>query len=161
MIAKNDLAHHSLAEQLKEHSISREYLAIVHGSIPHDRGLIDAPIGRDPKERKRMAVEHRHGKQAITHFTVVERFAKATLVKCILETGRTHQIRVHMKSIGHPLIGDALYGSAKNGYGFEGQALHAARLGFTHPRTQKRVECEVDPPEVFADLVAKLRRENP
>jgi 23S rRNA pseudouridine1911/1915/1917 synthase len=159
MIAKNDLAHHSLVEQLKEHSITREYLAIVHGTIHHEHGLIDAPIGRDPKERKRMAVEHKRGKQAITHFTVIERFTKATYIKCKLETGRTHQIRVHMKSIGHPLIGDPLYGPAKNNYGFEGQALHATVLGFTHPRTQKRIELKVEPPDAFLDLMKKLRDE--
>jgi 23S rRNA pseudouridine1911/1915/1917 synthase len=159
MIAKNDLAHHSLVEQLKEYSITREYLAIVHGTIHHEHGLIDAPIGRDPKERKRMAVEHKRGKQAITHFTVIERFTKATYIKCKLETGRTHQIRVHMKSIGHPLIGDPLYGPAKNNYGFEGQALHATVLGFTHPRTKKRIELKVEPPDSFLNLMEKLRDE--
>ncbi|WP_028777126.1 RluA family pseudouridine synthase [Shimazuella kribbensis] len=159
MVAKNDLAHHSLVEQLKEHSITRLYLAIVHGVIQHERGLIDAPIGRDPKERKRMAVEHRNGKHAVTHFSVIERFPKATYVECKLETGRTHQIRVHMKSIGHPLIGDPLYGPVKNKYGFEGQALHAEVLGFTHPRTGERIECKTEAPEAFADLMEKLRIE--
>lgn len=159
MVAKNDLAHHSLVEQLKEHTITRVYLAIVHGVIQHERGLIEAPIGRDPKDRKRMAVEHRHGKHAITHFTVIERFAKATYVECKLETGRTHQIRVHMKSIGHPLIGDPLYGPAKNRYGFVGQALHAEVLGFTHPRTGKRIELKTEPPSAFSQLMEKLSME--
>jgi 23S rRNA pseudouridine1911/1915/1917 synthase len=159
MVAKNDLAHHSLVEQLKDHTITRMYLAIVHGVIQHERGLIDAPIGRDPKERKRMAVEHRNGKHAVTHFSVIERFPKATYIECKLETGRTHQIRVHMKSIGHPLIGDSLYGPVKNKYGFEGQALHAEVLGFTHPRTGDRIELKVEAPEAFANLIEKLKME--
>jgi 23S rRNA pseudouridine1911/1915/1917 synthase len=159
MVAKNDFTHHSLAEQLKVHSITRVYSAVVHGVIPHERGLIDAPIGRDPRERKRMAIEHRNGKPAITHFTVKERFAKATLIECKLETGRTHQIRVHMKSIGYPLIGDLLYGPAKDKYGFGGQALHAQKLGFTHPRTGERIELQVDAPEEFHQLLARLRKE--
>jgi 23S rRNA pseudouridine1911/1915/1917 synthase len=159
MVAKNDLTHHSLVEQLKEHTIKRMYLAVVHGVIRHERGLIEAPIGRDPKDRKRMAVEHRNGKQAITHFTVLERFAKATYVECKLETGRTHQIRVHMKSIGHPLIGDFIYGPVKNNYSFEGQALHAEVLGFTHPRTGKRMEIKTEPPIAFSQLMEKLRSE--
>lgn len=159
MVAKNDFTHHSLAEQLKEHSITRVYLAVVHGVIPHERGLIDAPIGRDPRERKRMAVEHRNGKPAITHFTVQERFAKATLIECKLETGRTHQIRVHMKSIGYPLIGDLLYGPAKDKYGFGGQALHAQKLGFTHPRTGERIELQADAPKAFDQLLTRLRHE--
>lgn len=159
MVAKNDLTHHSLAEQLKEHTITRMYLAVVHGVIRHERGLIEAPIGRDPKDRKRMAVEHRNGKHAITHFTVLERFSKSTYVECKLETGRTHQIRVHMKSIGHPLIGDPTYGPVKNKYGFLGQALHAEVLGFTHPRTGKRIELKAKPPLDFAQLMDKLRQE--
>ncbi|MCH5584737.1 RluA family pseudouridine synthase [Shimazuella sp. AN120528] len=159
MVAKNDLTHHSLVDQLKEHTITRMYLAIVHGVIRHERGLIEAPIGRDPKDRKKMAVEHRNGKHAITHFTVMERFAKATYVECKLETGRTHQIRVHMKSIGHPLIGDLVYGPVKNKYGFEGQALHAEVLGFTHPRSGKRIELKTEPPLAFAQLMEKLRSE--
>lgn len=159
MVAKNDLTHHSLVEQLKEHSITRMYLAVVHGVIHHERGLIEAPIGRDPKDRKRMAVEHRNGKHAITHFTVLERFSKSTYVECKLETGRTHQIRVHMKSIGHPLIGDPTYGPVKNKYGFLGQALHAEILGFTHPRTGKRIELKAEPPLDFAQLMDELRQE--
>lgn len=159
VVAKNDLAHHSLVEQLKEHSITRVYLALVYGTIPHDKGVIDAPIGRDLKDRKRMAVEHKHGKHAITHFTVLERFQKATYIKCQLETGRTHQIRVHMKSIGYPLIGDPLYGPMKNAYGIEGQALHAAQLGFTHPRSKQRINLQAEPPPAFASLLEKLRVE--
>jgi 23S rRNA pseudouridine1911/1915/1917 synthase len=159
MVAKNDLTHHSLVEQLKEHTITRMYLAVVHGVIRHERGLIEAPIGRDPKDRKRMAIEHRNGKHAITHFTVLERFSKSTYVECKLETGRTHQIRVHMKSIGHPLIGDPIYGPAKNKYGFTGQALHAEVLGFTHPRTGKRIELKAKPPMDFTQLMNELRQE--
>jgi 23S rRNA pseudouridine1911/1915/1917 synthase len=159
VIAKNDFAHHSLVEQLKEHSITRVYLAIVRGIIPHERGMIDAPIGRDTKDRKRMAVEHRHGKRAVTHFTVKERFAKTTYVECQLETGRTHQIRVHMKSIGHSLIGDSIYGPTKNTYPIEGQALHAAVLGFTHPRTNKRIELTAELPLELVNLLDLLRNE--
>lgn len=159
MVAKNDLTHHSLVEQLKEHTITRMYLAVVHGVIGHERGLIEAPIGRDPKDRKRMAVEHRNGKHAITHFTVLERFSKSTYLECKLETGRTHQIRVHMKSIGHPLIGDPIYGPVKNKYGFLGQALHAEVLGFTHPRSGKRMELKAKPPLDFAQLMDTLRHE--
>jgi 23S rRNA pseudouridine1911/1915/1917 synthase len=159
VIAKNDFAHHSLVEQLKEHSITRVYLAFVRGIIPHERGMIDAPIGRDTKDRKRMAVEHRHGKRAVTHFTVKECFAKSTYVECQLETGRTHQIRVHMKSIGHSLIGDSIYGPTKNTYPIEGQALHAAVLGFTHPRTNKRIELTAELPVEMINLLDFLKNE--
>ncbi|MBA4601137.1 RluA family pseudouridine synthase [Thermoactinomyces mirandus] len=157
MVAKNDLAHQSLAEQLKDHTIERMYSAFVHGVIPHDHGTVDAPIGRDKKNRQRMAVIHQNSKPAVTHFSVRERFRSATLVECRLETGRTHQIRVHMKYIGHPLIGDPVYGPQKNPYAIEGQALHAQVLGFTHPRTGKRIVLEAEWPEDMEKLYRTLK----
>ena len=134
MVAKNDFAHNSLAEQLKVHSVERGYLALVQGVIAEPAGLVDAPIGRHPLERKKMAV-NLSGKEARTNYFVKERFDKYTLIECRLETGRTHQIRVHLSYIGHPLVGDELYGSRKNNLGFAGQALHAYLLGFIHPRS--------------------------
>jgi 23S rRNA pseudouridine1911/1915/1917 synthase len=160
MVAKNDVAHRALVEQLKEHSVERKYVAIVHGVIPHQHGTIEAPIGRDPKQRQRMAVVEQNGKDAVTHFTVLERFKDTTLVECRLETGRTHQIRVHMKYIGFPLVGDPIYGPKKSKYSIEGQALHAQVLGFTHPRTGERIRKEVDPPEEFQQLLEKMRKES-
>ncbi|SFG39940.1 RluA family pseudouridine synthase [Sporolactobacillus nakayamae] len=136
MVAKTDEAHHSLAAQLKDKTTKRLYLAIVHGSLPHDEGTINAPIGRADKDRKKMAVTDKNSKQAVTHFKVLERFSKFTFVACRLETGRTHQIRVHMAFIGHPLAGDPKYGPRKT-LPIQGQALHAAELGFVHPVTKK------------------------
>jgi 23S rRNA pseudouridine1911/1915/1917 synthase len=158
MVAKNDLAHQSLVAQLKEHSVERVYMAVVQGVIPHDHGTIDAPIGRDPAHRQRMAVVHKNSKHAVTHFTVRERFIDATWVECRLETGRTHQIRVHMKYIGYPLIGDPVYGPKKNPYAIEGQALHACVLGFTHPRTGERIRLEAELPEDMEKLIRTLRQ---
>lgn len=156
MVAKNDLAHQSLAEQLKEKTVKRSYLALVHGAIPHEYGTIDAPIGRDPKDRQRMAVVD-GGKEAVTHFEVVERInQKYTLVKCVLETGRTHQIRVHMRYIGFPLVGDPKYGQRKT-LDAEGQALHAQELGFAHPKTDEWLQFKVEPPLVFQELLKKVR----
>lgn len=142
MAAKNDRAHASLAAQLKEHSVTRRYSAIVHGILPHDRGTVDAPLGRDPHDRKLFAVTEKGGKRAVTHFAVMERFPPDyTFVQLQLETGRTHQIRVHMKFIGHPLVGDPVYGGrAGRTLGMTGQALHAGVLGFTHPGTGERLE---------------------
>jgi 23S rRNA pseudouridine1911/1915/1917 synthase len=142
MAAKNDLAHASLAAQLKEHSVTRRYQAIAHGVLPHDRGTIDAPLGRDPHDRKLYTVTDRGGKRAVTHFAVLERYPPDyTYVELRLETGRTHQIRVHMKYIGYPLVGDPVYGGrAGRKLGMSGQALHAGALGFDHPRTGKRLE---------------------
>lgn len=157
MIAKNDRAHQSLVAQLKEHSVTRKYLAVVHGVIPHEHGTIDAPIGRDPQHRQRMAVVQKNGKHAVTHFSVLERFQQTTLIECVLETGRTHQIRVHMKFIGYPLVGDPVYGPKKNPYPMQGQALHAGVLGFTHPRTGERIILEAEPPEDFQHLLWYLR----
>jgi 23S rRNA pseudouridine1911/1915/1917 synthase len=156
MVAKTDLAHQSLVAQLKEHSVERAYTAIVHGVIPHDNGTIDAPIGRDPSHRQRMAVVHQNSKHAVTHFSVRQRFKDATMVECRLETGRTHQIRVHMKYIGYPLIGDPIYGPKKNSYGMNGQALHARIIGFTHPRTNERIRLEAELPEDMQKLIARL-----
>ncbi|HET7577846.1 MAG TPA: RluA family pseudouridine synthase [Bacillales bacterium] len=156
MVAKNDLAHESLAEQLKEKSIERKYKAIVHGFLQHDKGTIDAPIGRDASDRKKMAVTEKNSKNAVTHFTVLERFQDFTYVECQLETGRTHQIRVHMKYIGHPVAGDPKYGRRKT-LPLEGQALHAAVLGFIHPRSGERLHFEVPVPGYFEQLLQNLR----
>ena len=160
MAAKNDEAHQALAAQLKAHRVERVYTAVVHHEIPHDRGTVDAPIGRDPHHRQRMAVVHRTGKRAVTHFVVRERFRDATLIECRLETGRTHQIRVHMQYIGHPLIGDLVYGPKKCRYPIRGQALHARVLGFEHPRTGERIRLEAELPLDMERLLAQLRAES-
>jgi len=157
MVAKNDLAHVSLAEQLKEHSVTRRYTALVHGNVPHDSGTIDAPIGRDPHDRKLYTVTDRNAKDAVTHFSVIERIGgDYTLVELQLETGRTHQIRVHMKYIGYPLAGDPVYGRNKT-VPLKGQALHAGILGFTHPRSGERLQFEVPLPEDFNTILFNLR----
>ncbi|BBH21194.1 pseudouridine synthase [Paenibacillus baekrokdamisoli] len=154
MAAKNDLAHGSLAGQLKAHTVTRKYIALVHGNLPHEHGTIDAPIGRDPNDRKMFTVIERGSKRAVTHFAVLERFGDYTLVELQLETGRTHQIRVHMKYIGHPLAGDPVYGRTKSRtIALKGQALHAAILGFNHPRTGEYLEFEAPIP---ADLEHEL-----
>ncbi|MEK8129746.1 RluA family pseudouridine synthase [Paenibacillus filicis] len=158
MAAKNDLAHGGLAAQLKAHTVNRKYIALVHGNVPHDNGTIDAPIGRDPKERKLYTVTERNSKHAVTHFLVLERFGDYTLLELKLETGRTHQIRVHMKFIGHPLVGDPAYGPSKSkGVVMEGQALHAAVLGFDHPRTNEYLEFEAPVPEDMRRLIDVLK----
>lgn len=157
VVAKNDLAHESLAKQLSDHTVIRRYWALVHGVIPHERGTIDAPIGRDPSDRQRMAVVEKNGKEAITHFQVMERFQDYTLVECRLETGRTHQIRVHMRFIGFPLVGDPKYGPKKT-LDIAGQALHAKVLGFTHPRTGESLLFEAPLPQEMARLIEELRR---
>lgn len=158
MVAKNDLAHTSLVEQLVDKSVTRKYTALVHGHIPHDKGTIDAPIGRDPKDRQKQAVVD-NGKHAVTHFQVLERFGgKYTLIECRLETGRTHQIRVHMNYIGYPLVGDPKYGPKKT-IDFGGQVLHAGVLGFIHPRTKEYLEFETPLPEDFCNLLEQLRQE--
>lgn len=153
---KNDLAHNSIAAQLKEHSITRRYQAIVHGALKDDEGVIDEPIGRSPKDRKKMAVNYNNGKCAVTHYKVLTRFKDFTHIECRLETGRTHQIRVHMASIGHPLLGDAVYGPAKCPYKLQGQTLHAGILGFVHPRTGEYMEFSAPLPEYFEELLRKL-----
>ncbi|MDR7318607.1 RluA family pseudouridine synthase [Brevibacillus nitrificans] len=157
MVAKNDKAHMGLAEQLKEHTVNRKYVAIVHGVIQHEMGTIDAPIGRDPKNRQQMAVVFENSKPAVTHFIVLERFKEFTLVELKLETGRTHQIRVHMKYIGYPLAGDPKYGP-KNTLELDGQALHAKTLGFTHPRTGEHLEFEADLPQDLTDIIQFLKQ---
>ncbi|MCR2803678.1 RluA family pseudouridine synthase [Paenibacillus soyae] len=156
MAAKNDLAHVSLAEQLKEHSVTRKYIALVHGNVPHDQGTIDAPIGRDTNDRKLFTVTSHNSKPAVTHFKVVERLGDYTLLELQLETGRTHQIRVHMKYIGHPMAGDPVYGRNKT-VALDGQALHAAVLGFTHPRSGERLQFEVPLPADMEHVLNSLR----
>lgn len=156
--AKNDQAHNSLAAQLKEHSITRRYRAIVNGNLKTDEGVIDAPIARHPVDRKKMAVcERGRGKEAVTHYKVLERFGSYTYIECRLETGRTHQIRVHMSHIGHPLLGDTVYGPSKCPYQLEGQTLHAMVLGFVHPRTGAYMEFTAPLPDYFQHLLDVLR----
>ncbi|PIC71741.1 RluA family pseudouridine synthase [Sporosarcina sp. P16b] len=155
MVAKNDKAHVSLVNQLVAKSVNRVYTALVHGHIPHDNGTIDAPIGRDKRDRQRMAVVD-DGKNAVTHFKVLERFGAYTLVECRLETGRTHQIRVHMRYIGYPLVGDPKYGQRKT-IDFGGQVLHAGTVGFNHPATNEHMEFTAPLPENFQQLLNELR----
>lgn len=157
IVCKNDQAHNAIAAQLKEHSINRRYRAIVHGVIVQDTGCIDAPIGRDPKERRMMAVNEVNGKPAVTHYTVLQRFREYTYIECRLETGRTHQIRVHMASIGHPLLGDEVYCHRKSPYSLEGQTLHALSIGFIHPSTGEYVEVEAPLPEYFQHLLHNMQ----
>ncbi|MEC1531743.1 RluA family pseudouridine synthase [Bacillus haynesii] len=156
MVAKNDMAHESLVNQLVNKTVTRKYTALVHGVIPHDHGTIDAPIGRDKKDRQSMTVTRENGKHAVTHFEVIERFDDFTVVECQLETGRTHQIRVHMKYIGFPLAGDPKYGPRKT-VDFNGQVLHAGVLGFDHPRTGEYVEFEAPLPDDMKNLLDKIR----
>ena len=158
MIAKNDEAHVTLSDELKDKKSLRKYWAIVHGNLPNDRGVIEAPIGRSEKDRKKQAVTAK-GKAAVTRFQVLERFGDYTLVELQLETGRTHQIRVHMAYIGHPVAGDPVYGPRKTLKG-EGQFLHARTLGFTHPKTGETMEFSVDVPKVFEETLQDLRMKN-
>lgn len=157
VVAKNNIAHEGLSKRLKTHDIKRVYVALVEGVIREDTGKIDAPIGRHPVERKKMAVNIKSGRRAVTHFKVLERFKNATYIEVRLETGRTHQIRVHMSYIGHPVIGDAVYGKRKQEYDVEGQALHARVLGFIHPVKDEYMEFEVGLPDYFTGLLEKLR----
>jgi len=156
MIAKNDIAHRGLVEQLVDKTVTRKYTALVHGVIPHEFGTIDAPIGRNPRDRQEMSVQD-NGKSAVTHFNVLETFDKYTLVECQLETGRTHQIRVHMKHIGFPLVGDPKYGPKKT-LDIGGQALHAGVIGFNHPVTGEYIERTAELPGYFEELIRKLRK---
>ncbi len=157
VVCKNDKAHQSLAEQLKEHSMKRVYVAVVHGNIKEEEGTVDAPIGRHPTERKRMSIHAKSGRHAVTHYKVLERFGEYTLIQCKLETGRTHQIRVHMASIGHPLLGDMVYGPRKCPFPkLLGQTLHAKTLGFIHPKTGEYLEVEAPLPEYFQQLLEVL-----
>ena len=156
LVCKNDKAHLSIAEQLKEHSIKRIYTALVHGCLKDDEGRIDAPIGRHKTDRKRMAIDQ-NGRRAVTNYRVVERFDKYTLIECRLETGRTHQIRVHLSSIGHPIVGDEVYCSIKCPFKLKGQTLHAGIIGFIHPTSGEYLEIEAPLPEYFSSLLDKLR----
>lgn len=158
VVAKSNEAHEKLSLKLKDHDINRVYVALVHGIIREDSGKIDAPIGRHPVDRKKMAVNTKNGRRAVTHFKVLERFKTATFVEVRLETGRTHQIRVHMSYIGYPIIGDEVYGKKKDKYDIGGQALHAKLLGFVHPVTNQYMEFEAELPEYFKKLLEELRQ---
>ena len=156
LVAKNDLSHNSLAEQIKEHTVRREYHTIVIGNLKEDKGTISAPIGRHKTDRKKMAVTESNSKEATTHYTVLERYPGFTYASCILETGRTHQIRVHMSHTGHPVIGDRIYG-ARDKLGIEGQCLHSKNVTFVHPRTGEKMYFESELPDYFEEILRKLR----
>ncbi|WP_279159965.1 RluA family pseudouridine synthase [Thomasclavelia cocleata] len=158
MIAKNDAAHRSLSNQLKTHSVTRRYVALVHGVIPHVQGKIDAPIGRNPNDRQSMTVTRTNSKNAVTNFTVIKRYKNMSMIECRLETGRTHQIRVHMSYIGYPVYGDPKYGRRKDDFSY-GQFLHAKKLGFIHPTTQKYMEFESELPDYFKEKLNELEEE--
>lgn len=153
---KNDAAHVFLSEQLAVHSITRKYNAIVHNSFKENSGTVDAPIGRHHIDRKKMAIDYKNGRNAVTHYSVISNYGKYAHIECQLETGRTHQIRVHMSSIGHPLLGDDVYGSGKSPYRLEGQTLHARVLGFVHPSTGKYMEFEAPLPDYFKEIIVDL-----
>lgn len=157
IVCKNDVSHIKIAEQIKEHSIKRIYRGIVVGNVTTDSGVVHAPIGRHPIDRKKMAINEKNGRDAITHYKVLERFGKYTYMEFKLETGRTHQIRVHMASIGFPLLGDEVYGPKKCPYKLQGQTLHAAIIGFRHPRSGQYIEVEAPLPEYFVQLLKKLK----
>ncbi len=157
VVCKDDNAHQSLAQQLSVHSITRKYIAIVYNSFKEDEGIVDAPIVRNPVDRKKMAIDKVHGRRAVTHYKVLEKLGKYTLIECILETGRTHQIRVHMASIGHPLLGDDVYCNAKCEFNLQGQTLHAKTLGFIHPSTNTYMEFEAPLPDYLIHLLDVLR----
>ena len=156
IVAKNDLAHTGLAAQIKNHSFERAYEAVVYGNIKEDKGTVNQPIGRSPKDRKKMAVVFKNSKNATTHYEVIERFGDFTHIRCRLETGRTHQIRVHMAYIGHPVAGDDVYGPKKVIKGLNGQCLHAKMIGFVHPVTGKYLEFESELPEYFTDFIRRI-----
>uniref|UniRef100_UPI003FEE9895 RluA family pseudouridine synthase n=1 Tax=Candidatus Ventrimonas sp. TaxID=3048889 RepID=UPI003FEE9895 len=157
IVCKNDKAHNAIAEQLKVHSITRKYYAIVHGVLKENTGTVNAPIGRHPVDRKKMSINEKNGKEAVTHYRVLRRFRRFTFVECQLETGRTHQIRVHMASIGHPLLGDQVYGPAKVPFsGLQGQTLHAGVLGIIHPSTGEYMEFTAPLPDYFEAVLKKL-----
>ncbi|OPX47945.1 RluA family pseudouridine synthase [Clostridium thermobutyricum] len=158
VVAKNDEAHVKLSEQLKDHSMKREYYALVEGRLKKDSGTIDKPLARSKRDRLKIAITA-DGKRAVTHYSVIERFKNSTLVKCVLETGRTHQIRVHMSSIGYPLVGDPLYGFKKQKFKDDGQMLHAKVLGFIHPRTGEYMEFSSELPENYKKLLENLRKD--
>ena len=157
VVAKNDMAHTALQEQIQSHSFTREYRAVVHGNFKEDEGTVDAPIGRNPKDRKKMAVTREHSREAVTHYEVLERFGNYTYIRCRLETGRTHQIRVHMAYKGHPVAGDPLYGPSNTPKSLQGQCLHAGLIGFRHPRTGEYMEFTSDLPEPFSKFLRGLQ----
>ena len=156
IVAKNDFAHTHLAEQIKNHSFTREYQAIAVGNIKDENGTVDAPIGRNPNDRKKMCVTSKNSKNAVTHYSVIARYKGYTHIKCVLETGRTHQIRVHMAYIGHPISGDKVYGLKNEKVDFEGQCLHAGKIGFIHPATKEYLEFNADLPAYFKKYIQKL-----
>ena len=158
IVAKNDFAHFSLAEQIKEHSFTREYEAVVYGNLKTDEGTVNAPIGRSQYDRKKMCVTEKNSKNAVTHYQVISRYKGYTHIKCILETGRTHQIRVHMAYIGHPVSGDLVYGVKNEKVDFTGQCLHARKIGFIHPRTKKYLEFTSELPDYFKNYIKKLEK---
>ena len=159
IVCKNDMAHNSIAAQLKEHSITRRYQAIVHGVIKEDEGTVDAPIGRHQTERKKMCINYNNGRNAVTHYQVLRRFEQYTYVECRLETGRTHQIRVHMAALGHPVLGDPVYGGQRKGFPeLAGQCLHARRLTFRHPRTGEQVTVSCPLPDYFQAVLTRCGR---
>jgi 23S rRNA pseudouridine1911/1915/1917 synthase len=158
VVAKNDEAHNKLSDQLKDHSMKREYYALVEGRLKNDKGIIDKPLARNKRDRLKIGIVE-GGKRAVTHYEVLERFNGYTLIKCILETGRTHQIRVHMASIGFPLVGDPLYGFKKQRFKLKGQVLHAKTLGFVHPSKNEYMEFTTELPEYFQEIIEKLRNE--
>ena len=158
VVAKNDMAHIDLAKQIKEHTVNRRYISIVHHKIKEDHLTINAPIGRHPIDRKKMAVVNKNSKHAVTHIQVLQRFSKFTLIEAKLETGRTHQIRVHMAHIGHPVVGDPVYGVKKEKFNLRGQALHARVLGFVHPRIKNYMEFSAPIPAYFQQVLEKIQQ---
>ena len=156
IVAKNDAAHKHLSEQIKEHTFTREYQAVIIGGMKEDKGTVNKPIGRHPIKRKQMAVTYKNSKPAVTHYEVIKRYNGYTHLRLRLETGRTHQIRVHMSSLGHSIVGDEVYGSSKNIFGLQGQTLHAGKIGFLHPKNNEYMEFESDLPDYFTELLNKL-----
>lgn len=157
LVAKNDNAHQKLSSQIKEHSLTRAYKALVHGNIKQDSGRIDAPIGRHPSDRKKMTVTDKNSRDAVTNFRVIERYGRYTFVECILETGRTHQIRVHMSKNGHPIVGDKTYGVKKEEFNLAGQLLHAYKVGFIHPVSGEYMEFVSELPDYYMNVLDRLR----
>lgn len=156
IICKNDEAHRNIAEQIKEHSVTRRYVGVVAGTFSEESGMVEGAIGRHPNDRKRMTINEKNGKPAVTHYRVLQTLKGASFMEFELETGRTHQIRVHMASISHPLLGDTVYGNSKNPYKLQGQALHARTIGFIHPTTGEYIEVSAPIPEYMTELVRKL-----